>query len=97
MASLVFHLQNPRELRFCRIQLVSPVIRIGDLRFRHPEPYGPYSDVVDATKSGSSCPQLQPKLVIPEGLSPPAISYAKSVHADDDGSEDCEPRLPTLP
>lgn len=61
----------------------------GDLRFRHPEPYGPYSGIVDATKSGPSCTQLQPKVSIPEGLSPPAISYAGGIHAVEDDSEDC--------
>lgn len=64
--------------------------RTGDLRFRQPEPYGPYSGVVDATKSGPSCTQLQPKVVIPEGLSPPAISYASGIHAASNDSEDCK-------
>ncbi|KAF9779512.1 Alpha/Beta hydrolase protein [Thelephora terrestris] len=61
----------------------------GDLRFRHPEPYGLYSGTIDATKSGPSCTQLRPKVVIPEGLSIPATSYAGGIHAVDDDSEDC--------
>jgi len=68
----------------------SPVNSIGDLRLRHPEPYGPYSGVVDATKSGPSCTQLRPKVVIPEGLSQSAIAYAGGIHAADDDSEDCK-------
>lgn len=61
----------------------------GNLRFRHPEPYGQYSGMIDATKSGPSCTQLRPKVVIPDGLSPPAISYTSGIHAVDDDSEDC--------
>lgn len=75
---------------------MSPVNRIGDLRFRLPEPYGPYSGTLDAAKSGPSCTQLQPDVVIPEGLSPPAISYATGIRAADDDSEDCELSSPTF-
>lgn len=69
---------------------ISPANSIGDLRFRYPELYGPYSGIVDATKSGPSCSQLHPKVVIPEGLSPQAIGYTRGIHAVDDDSEDCK-------
>ena len=45
---------------------------------------------MDATKSGSPCTQLRPKVAIPEGLSPPAVAYAGGIHAVDDDSEDCK-------
>jgi len=76
--------------RACMLFLISPANSVGDLRFRHPEPYGPYSGMVDATKSGPSCTQLHPKVAIPEGLSPPAIGYARGIHATDEDSEDCK-------
>ena len=60
----------------------------SDLQFRHPKPYGPYSGMIDATKSKLSCAQLRPGVVILENLSPPAVDYARGIHAADDDSED---------
>ena len=77
--------------------LIPPGNRTGDLRFRLPEPYGPYSGVLNATKSGPSCTQLRPRVITPKGLSPPAISYASGIHAIDDDSEDCKSRLVRFP
>jgi len=93
MGSSAFRSQNLRGFLFCRPNVQPfdpPANRTDDLRFRLPKPYGPYSGVLNATKSGPSCTQLRPKVVTPEGLSPQAIGYASWIHGVDDDSEDCE-------
>ena len=72
------------------VRVISCMYSIGTLRFRKPEPPPSYTGRILATQSGSSCPQIPPKLVPPKGLSEGAIGYTKMIRAAYPDSEDCK-------
>jgi len=69
--SLAFPMLSRRELNFKSFELTHPHVltRVGDLRFRMPQPPQNISGVQQAIKFGNSCPRqisLQPNATLPD-------------------------------
>ncbi|KAF9779509.1 hypothetical protein BJ322DRAFT_1024389 [Thelephora terrestris] len=82
-------------LTFLGILAITTIFRLSisdsrpvDIITPHPEIQTIFSAFRSPSLLRLSCTQLRPKVVIPEGPSIPATSYAGGIHAVDDDSED---------
>ncbi len=65
---------------------------VGNLRYRHPEPFGAYSGHYDATKFGPSCTQVARKFPKVPKVSPEILDYLNNTlyQVAKPDSEDCD-------
>ena len=75
----------------CHPRLTCQTNRVGNLRFRHPQPPNPYVGKHNATAFGLSCPQQASGRTLPSGLPPPTLAALQGLGATPNSvGEDCK-------
>lgn len=86
--------QPPWVISLSSLEELTPcaLTRVGNLRYRLPQPIQPYTGSHSATAFGPACPQQNTNLPLPPGLPSESINFIVNtgINAIFPDSEDCE-------